>query len=146
MRLILAIMAANLSANSDLPDSWYHAFEQIESAGDPRAIGDGKKARGLFQFHSACWEDVSKLRKAQGLPVYPFTKATNEWVAREYARTWIPHVHKLLTSRIGRPATAAETWLAFNLGMTGFKRYKYQLGLVPGPKYDKAICIHNLTK
>lgn len=145
MRLALLAVAANLSA-SDLPDSWYRAFEQVESAGDHRAIGDGRKARGLYQFHDACWQDVSKLRKAQGLPVYPFTKATNEWVSKEYARTWLPVIHSRLSAKIGRPATAAETWLAFNLGMSGFARYRYQMALVPGAKFDKALCIHNLAK
>ena len=139
-------MASKLMAVGPVPESWFAAIEGIESGGNPKAVGDGGKARGLFQFHKEAWEDTTKLRKADNLPVYPFTKATNDWVAREYARTWITHIHARLSAKIGRPAMAHETWLAFNLGMTGFSRYKYQAALVPAGKYAKAMTIHNSTR
>jgi hypothetical protein len=139
-------MATKLMALDPVPESWYAAIEGIESGGDPKAVGDGGKARGLFQFHKAAWEDTTKLRKADNLPTYPFTKATNDWVAREYARTWITHIRARLSAEIGRPAFAHETWLAFNLGMTGFARYKYQVANVPAAKYAKAMTIYHSTK
>jgi hypothetical protein len=139
-------MAIKLQALEPVPDSWLKAIEGIESGGDPKAIGDKGLARGLFQFHKAAWDDTTKLRKINNLPVYPFTKATNSWVSQEYAQTYLAYLRHRLSEKIGRPAMAHETWLAFNLGMTGFSRYKYQVALVPQARYDKAMVIYHATK
>ena len=29
----------------------------VESGGDPNAVGDHGKARGILQIHKACWQD-----------------------------------------------------------------------------------------
>jgi hypothetical protein len=50
-----------------------------------------------------------------------------------------------LTIEIGRPASAAETWLAYNLGMTGFKAIGYQWAFAPHDKFSKALTIQQLA-
>ena len=71
--------------------------------------------------------------------------ATNRKVAREYARTWLTYLRNRLTIEIGRPASAAETWLAYNLGLTGFKAVGYQWAFVPADKFSKALTIQQLA-
>ena len=139
-------MASNLHALEAVPESWLLAIQGIESGGDAKAVGDKGKARGLFQFHKDAWDEATKIRKINNLPVYPFTKATNPWVSTEYAQTYIAFLRHRLSEKIGRPAMAHEVWLAFNLGMTGFSRYKYQVALVPQARYDKAMVIYHATK
>lgn len=138
-------LAANLAADP-VPDVWIDAVAQVESAGRSSAVGDAGLARGAWQFHKAAWADCSRLRKAAGLPVYPYSQATNRAKAREYARTWLTWLRDQLSARIGRKAYAHETWLAFNLGLTGFQAYSYQAALVPDKRYQAAMKIYQLTK
>ena len=138
-------LAANLAADP-VPEAWVDAVAQVESAGRSSAIGDKGLARGAWQFHRAAWADCSRLRKAAGLPIYPYSQATNQAKAREYARTWLTWLRDQLSARIGRSALAHETWLAFNLGLTGFQAYRYQAVLVPEKRYQAAMKIYQLTK
>lgn len=143
MTSILALAAATL-ATDPVPESWVDAVEHVESGGR-NIYGDSGKAAGVFQFWSVAWADCSKVRKKAGLPVHPYSKATDRKVAREYARTWLTYLRNRLTIEIGRPASAAETWLAYNLGMTGFKAHGYQWAFVPADKFHKAITIQQLA-
>lgn len=141
-------MLASLTANAaPVPDRWLDAIQRIETGGeaDPdKAVGDGKKARGRFQFHKESWADCTKLRREMGLPTYPYAKASDKAVATEYARTWLTALRERITSEIGRPAMAHETWLAYNLGYAGFKRFMFQTALVTDDaRYNKAIKIYN---
>lgn len=141
------ILAALAAATAPVPDAWIDAVEHIESSGRGEATpdGDGGKASGPFQFWSVAWADCSKVRKAQGLPTYPYSKAKDRKAAREYARTWLTHLRDRLHAQIGRQPNAAETWLAYNLGFTGFARHDFQWGLVPQAKFDKALLIMKMT-
>lgn len=140
--MIAAIVA--LAVAQPVPDTWLDAVQAIETGGEKNpdaAVGDGGKARGRFQFWAIAWKDCSAVRKAAGLKTYPYSKATDPVVAREYARTWLSYLQHRLTKEIGRPALAGETWLAWNLGFEGFRRHKFQMSLVPEAKYIKAAKI-----
>lgn len=144
----LAIAIAAVNAES-VPEKWIDAVQIIESGGEAipdRALGDGGLASGRFQFHKAAWEDCSKVRKLARLKTYPYAKSKDPLVAREYARTWLTYLRRRVTDAIGRPADAAETWLAYNLGYEGFKKYGFHYGLVPEVKYNKAIMIKVLSQ
>jgi hypothetical protein len=129
------------SLANPVPETWVQAVEQIESGGRGAATpkGDGGKAVGPYQFHKEAWADCSKVRKAAGLSVHPYSKASDPGISRDYAKTWLTHLRHVLTKEIGRPANAAETWLAYNLGMTGFRAFGFQWAFVPSPKFDKAM-------
>ena len=140
--MIAAIVA--LAVSTPVPDTWLDAVQVIETGGHPNpdaAVGDGTRAKGRFQFHKEAWVDCTKVRKAAGLKTYPYSKATDPVVAREYAKTWLSYLMHRLTKEIGRPALAGETWLAWNLGFEGFRRHKFQMSLVPEAKYIKAAKI-----
>lgn len=141
--MIAAIVA--LAVAQPVPEKWIDAVEQVETGGHPApdsATGDGTRAKGRFQFHKEAWADCSKVRKAAGLKTYPYSKARDAVVAREYARTWLSYIRHRLTKDIGRAANAGETWLAWNLGYEGFRRYSFQLALVPDAKFIKAARIN----
>lgn len=137
MPILTTAMALSLAAADPIPDRWITAVEQIESNG--RNIrGDAGKAQGVMQFHKDCWSDCSKKRKAAGLKTYPYSKAKDPVIAREYAGFWLSYLRGVITAKIGRPALLGETWLAYNLGVEGFGKYHYSMSLVPEDKYIKA--------
>ena len=143
MTAVFAMAVASVVANP-VPESWVDAVEHVESGGR-NISGDKGKAAGVFQFWAVAWADCSKVRAKAGLPVHPYHMATNRKVAREYARTWLTYLRNRLTIEIGRPASAAETWLAYNLGLTGFKAVGYQWAFVPADKFSKALTIQQLA-
>lgn len=138
-------MALSIAVANPIPDRWLDAVEQIESNG--RNIpGDANAAQGVMQFHKSAWADCSKLRKEAGLKAYPYSKAKDPSIAREYASFWLSYLREVITVKIGRPALLGETWLAYNLGVTGFMKYHYTMSLVPEEKYIKAAKLQLLIK
>lgn len=133
----LAFIAASIAP---VPDSWVDAVEHIESSGRgaDTPAGDTGQARGPFQFWHSAWMDCSDIRRQVGLPTYPYKMATDPVIARQYAQTWLAHLRSRVSRRLGRPANAGETWLAFNMGMTGFGSYGYNMQKVPDRKFMKA--------
>lgn len=137
----LAFIAASIAP---VPEKWVDAVEHVESSGrgadTPR--GDTGRARGPFQFWHAAWLDCSDIRRQAGLPTYPYRLASDPVIARQYARTWLAYLRSKVSRRLGRPANAGETWLAYNLGMSGFGSYGYDIQKVPDRKFMKANLIN----
>lgn len=130
-------MALSIAVADRVPDRWVDAVAQIET--DNRNIdGDNGLAAGVFQWHKAAWSDCSKMRKEAGLKASPYSKAKDPAIAREYASFWLSYLRGVMTVKMGRPALLGETWLAYNLGVTGFSKYGYSMSLVPEDKYIKA--------
>ena len=145
MTLALASAVANAEP---VPDRWLDAVQTVETGGeaDPdKAVGDGNRAKGRFQFHKESWADCTKLRKAMGLPTYPYSKATDKDASTAYARTWLTALRERLTAEIGRPAMAHEVWLAWNMGFEGFRKFQFQPSLTPDFRYNKALKIYNMV-
>ena len=135
---------ALLSATSPVPDAWLNAVAMTESSnqninGDRCRKTGVYRARGIFQFHAKTWRDCSKLRKSQGKAVYPYSKANDEQIAREYAKTWLTYLKAVLTRKYGRAPSVGEVWLAYNMGLDGFGRYHYDIHQVPQRKMTKAV-------
>lgn len=70
-----------------------NALAIIESDNKPNAIGDTHDpdgpALGAFQIHQKAWDDISALRKANGMTTYPYHDALKPVIAREYATTFL---------------------------------------------------------
>lgn len=138
-------MALSIAVADRVPDRWVDAVARIET--DNRNIdGDNGLAAGVFQWHKAAWSDCTKLRKEVGLKAYPYSKAKDPSIAREYASFWLSYLRGVMTVKIGRPALLGETWLAYNLGVTGFGKYHYSMSLVPEDKYIKAAKLQLLVR
>jgi hypothetical protein len=139
MTTILATIA--IATATPVPGCWVDAVQQVETGGQRNpdaAVGDGRRAKGRFQFHKEAWADCTKLRKAAGLPTHPYSKATDPVVAREYATTWLTYLRERLRKDIGRTPFLGEVWLAWNLGYQGFADIGFQLSLAPEAKFIKA--------
>lgn len=145
VNLLFGVSASVLA--SPVPDTWLDAVERVESGGEKNpdlALGDGKKARGRFQFHKSAWDDTTEIRRTTRQKTYPYSKAHDPVIAREYARTWLTHLRDRVSIAIGRKAYAHETWLAYNLGYAGFKRFNFQASapMLDDRKFEKAMSIY----
>lgn len=138
-------MALSIAYADRVPDRWVDAVAQIET-NNRNIDGDNGLAAGVFQWHKAGWSDCTKLRKQACLKTYPYSKAKDPAIAREYASFWLSYLRGVITVKIGRPALLGETWLAYNLGVTGFSKYGYSMSLVPKEKYIKAAKLQLLVR
>lgn len=143
---ICALALASVLADP-VPDTWVAAVEQIETGGRNIA-GDKGAAKGVLQWHAKAWADCSQVRKAAKLPTWPYASAGDPERARAYAATWLTYLRARLTQEIGRPALANETWLAWNLGYEGFRRYRFQAWHpdLPAAKYNAACRVQALAR
>jgi soluble lytic murein transglycosylase-like protein len=51
---------------SKIPENLLDAIVQVESGGNPKAVGDGGKAIGAFQIHRSYWKDAVAFDKTLG--------------------------------------------------------------------------------
>lgn len=102
--------------------------EFVESSGKHTAVGDGGDALGAYQFHRSTWAHVSSLRERSKLPVHKYRPgALQRSVARNYATTYLRWLEQGLASHIGRWPTRAELYAAWNMGLDGFRKVRFQL-------------------
>jgi hypothetical protein len=110
----------------------------IESSDNPQAVGDGTKARGLYQFHSSAWVQASIERKKAGKKVYPYSYAHDPFVSRQYAEAYLSWLAKGLRNRLGREPRHWEVYASFNRGLEGFSDLDYNFSLLP--KHTQKSC------
>ena len=146
MTSALAVLAAFVAP--EVPEKWVDAVEIIESGGRGALTppGDRGCAIGPFQFWKRAWEDTTLLREQMKVKTYPYWRANEPKIARQYAKTWLSHLMMRLTDKLHRTPTAGETWLAYNMGMTGFGLYDYDIRKVPAHKRTKALAIQNAVQ
>jgi len=129
MRCLLLLISA--SAFGAVPEKWIDLVGWVESRNDPKAVGDGSRARGEMQFWRATWDDCTRQRKAKGLPTWGFSYAHDRAVARLYARSWLDYIEERLARAMGRNPSLGEIYAAYNLGLSGFARRGYRLSDCP---------------
>lgn len=129
---------------AEVPDKWVHALAQVETGGVCRP-GDRGKAKGIYQFHRAAWEQVSKIRTSHSLIPFSYSRATDQQIASEYAKMWLAYLADRLHKATGRKPRPAEVFLAHNLGFDGFKRIGFQVYRAPDARYDAAIRFENIV-
>ena len=147
MPITLCALALASVLADPVPDTWVAAVEAVETGGRNIA-GDRGAAKGVLQWHAKAWADCSRVRKAAKLPAWPYASAGDPERARAYAATWLTYLRARLTAEIGRPALANETWLAWNLGLEGFRRYRFQAWHpdLPAARYDAACRVQALAR
>lgn len=114
-----------------VPEAWVERIGWVESRNDPKAVGDGARARGELQFWECAWRDVSAIRAARGLPVYSYAFAHDQAVARSYAKTWLDEIERRLAVVLRRAPNIGEVFAAHNLGWSGFARRGFDLARCP---------------
>lgn len=128
-RLTISLLLACSCLGVD--SAWLNTLAQVESSGNPASIGDGGKARGLFQMHQGAWTDATAIRKRQGKSVWPYSDAFDAVKAREYARTYADALESRLERSLGRPAKPSEVWCAWNMGYAAFQRVGFDVSMTP---------------
>ena len=94
-------------------------------------VGDGGRARGLYQFHSAAWTDVSSRRRILGQPIVSFRQgAHDEYWSALYA---IDHTHWLEENIHKKFGWCSEQMLyaAWNAGLSRVLNSKGRLENLP---------------
>ena len=66
------------------------AIARIESHGDPKAVGDGGRALGVYQIHRAYWQDGTELLGVD----WPHRDATDPKKARRVVKAYLRHYGK----------------------------------------------------
>lgn len=131
--LCLSAVANAIDYNRLLP-----VVSHIESSDNPQAVGDGTKARGLYQFHQEAWIQASKVRRLAGQRIYAYAYAHDPFVSRLYAESYLGWLAKSLRSRLGREPHHWEVYASFNRGLAGFADLDYKFGNLP--KHTQKSC------
>lgn len=82
-----------------------------ESSGNPKAVGDNGKARGLMQIQRATWETFSG---------YPWSDAFDEGKNVQVGRKILEKIAETYEKRMGDRATPAHIVYTYNTGRYAF--------------------------
>ena len=66
MKLTITALSLLLSVSASVAtsfDNFSAALAQVESSGNPKAVGDNGKAKGIFQIHEICFKDAAQYDK-----------------------------------------------------------------------------------
>lgn len=125
-------LAASSAAYAIHPTATFlDALGQVESNNNPKAIGDGNKARGTFQFWKIAWADANEYRRERGLKIFSYEYANDPHVSRLYAANFADQQRLRFIKGAKREPSAGELYALFNLGYQGFKRRGFDLTRCP---------------
>jgi hypothetical protein len=126
-----------LNPQPSTPDSrWLDAVALVESSNNSSAIGDGGRARGVFQFHRDAWEVARRLNPAVVEYVTGSTNAAQSRLAAAAYLTWLRQ--RFAANGVTMP-TDAQLYAAYNCGFAGFK-VKYKFDVARTPKSTQRAC------
>lgn len=106
--VLLGAMPECLGQDVSLP-----IIAQIESSGRADAIGDGGKALGLYQLHSACITDFNKRHKT----AYSHKDALNPDIASKIANWYANYEVPRLLRHFKQSDTLENRLTAYNMGV-----------------------------
>lgn len=103
----------------------YHSLVQAvglaESNGRSDAIGDSGKARGEYQMWRIAWEQTSQILKKQGCPTYPWSYASDPFIAKQYAVAYLRYCGEVMEKKLGRKPTYWEVYACYARGFDNFE-------------------------
>lgn len=138
-RILNIIALILISATSEAASQeMLKAVAQIESSGNPKAIGDSGQARGLYQMHKPAWDQISAARKARGEPTWGWSYAHDRDISGLYASEYLDWLAKGLQKRLCRIPEPWEIYAAYNRGLTGFAKLDYKFENLPS--HTKRSC------
>ncbi|HSG19968.1 MAG TPA: transglycosylase SLT domain-containing protein [Burkholderiaceae bacterium] len=108
--------ATNAAAQPLDIDRLIPALVQVESAGNPRAVGDGGKALGALQIWSVVVQDVNRAHGTRYTHRDAFDPAKAEAICRLYLAIYCT------PKRLGRQPTMEDAARIWNGGPTGWKK------------------------
>ncbi len=90
------------------------AMIQVESGGDPYAVGDGGRAIGVLQIHRAYWSDATRFLGVD----WPYSQARDPVKAAMAVEAYTRHYAR----QYGRPWTVETIARIHNGGPTGWRK------------------------
>lgn len=123
--------------------SFLDAVAMVESSHNHKAIGDGGRAVGLYQFHRDAWEVARRTDPSVG----EYDNATDPARSRLAAAAYFSWLGKQFRRHGIASPSHAQLYAAYNRGFTGFRtRYKFDVSLTP--KTTRRACerIESLTR
>jgi hypothetical protein len=144
IRFMPVFVAVFLAAISQLragvvTDAFLEAVAQIESSGGRYNIGDGGRAHGAWQMHSAAWKDTSAYRRKRGEQVWSYSHAHDPAVARLYARGYLTILEDRLRTTLKREPSAEMVYAAYNMGFNRFAGLGFRLE--NAPRTTRLACV-----
>jgi hypothetical protein len=137
--LVGAVAFWSVAAHSAVvTDSLIKAVGQIESSGGRFTVGDGGKANGTWQMHSAAWKDVTAFRTRRGLPTWSYSHAHDTTVSRVYARDYLTMLENQLRNALRHEPTAEMIYAAYNMGFSRFESIGFTIERAP--RTTQAAC------
>ena len=130
-RSVLALFLMCSVTKATITQAMLDKVITIESSGNPSARGDKGAGLGLAQFHYPAWQDTSTWRAKQGLPVFPYHKALDGAVARDYLHSWLSINAARFKAATGRVATLVDLYAIHNLGFNGYKKRGFDIERCP---------------
>lgn len=105
---------------------------EIESGNNPTAIGDGGRARGLYQMHRQAWDDVTKQRAALHCSTRSWEDgAHSRAISSSYAVEHLQTLCSQFRRATGKFPTAPQQYALWNLGFAGFQKRGFDLSKCP---------------
>lgn len=119
---------ANAHAKSIVTDDFLYKVANIESNGNPNAVGDSKKALGMFQMHECAFKDASAyIRMTNEHPfIFDFkpewknfkTAMKDESAQAIFAKAYLKFIEHALQKR-GVKVTEMKIYMCYNMGVYG---------------------------
>jgi hypothetical protein len=94
------------------------AITQVESKGDPKAIGDKGKALGLLQIHNVMVQEVNRIGKTK----FTHKDALKPDIATKMYDIYMAHYVPKAEQKLGRPLTPGEIGKLWNGGPAGLTK------------------------
>lgn len=115
------------------------AVALVESGANPKAIGDGGRAKGAWQMHQAAWTDAYTWQRDHGGKAWPFSAWQSVAAQRTMALAYLKLCQwRLITlGGIERP-TVRQVYLCFAMGYQGFKAIGFDPEKAGEAKRDSA--------
>jgi hypothetical protein len=144
--LILTLLAIScIGARGEVSNRLVQAVREVESP--TGKSGDSGRARSHWQLHKAAWTDVNRIRRQHRLKEYSWHSGTkNEFVSKVYARTYLTHLSDRISSHLGRPAQVREIYVAYNWGVTRFRKVGFNFNKAPRVVRGRAQRVENLCR
>ena len=125
----LSLNAPNVSADqtniaaetqqSVISPAFMHNLSNMESSGNPKAVGDGGLALGLFQLHRGAWEQVEK-----NIP-YNKENAFNPKINRRVAEKYLLWIEKYINRHTKKQPTIEQIYAGWNWGIGRLRKVDF---------------------
>jgi len=112
----------------EIPDAFLEKLAQIESDNNHKAVGDKKKALGMFQLHKSAWDDACSRNGVSW--AFNRKNAFNETRSKIVARWHLEWLAERLIAN-GYEVTPMRLYMCYNLGIKGALKLKLKPNNLP---------------